>query len=119
MKIVSIKGIGNRAATTITQERHVMKEDLETVMTLNVIPSYGLSQGAIIRYTGCRPDQELTNYLTSKGYDARPDAGVTKNTTVLVVPYIGFSSSKVNKVGDTTKIVDMAAFKANPDAYLV
>ena len=119
MQIVSIKGIGNRAATTIIQERHVMKEDLETVMSLNVVPSYGLTQGAIIRYTGCRPDQELTNYLTSKGYDARPDAGVTKNTTVLVVPYIGFSSSKVNKVGETTKIVDMAAFKANPDAYLV
>ena len=119
MQIVSIKGIGNRAATTIIQERHVMKEDLDTVMSLNVVPSYGLTQGAIIRYTGCRPDQELTNYLTSKGYDARPDAGVTKNTTVLVVPYIGFSSSKVNKVGETTKIVDMAAFKANPDAYLV
>ena len=84
-----------------------------------MILSFGLKSGKTIRYTGCRPDEELTNYLTSKGFDARPDAGVTKNTDILVVPYVGFSSSKVSKVGEDTVIVDMAAFKADPDMYLL
>ena len=116
----NIKGIGSKSAAIIIEERHILKDDLNSIMELkNVISSFGLKQGMIIRYTGCRPDEELTAYLTSKGCDARPDAGVTKNTDILVVPYHGFSSSKVNKVGDNTKIVDMAAFKANPDLYIV
>lgn len=116
----NIKGIGSKSAAIIIEERHILKDDLNSIMELkNVISSFGLKQGMIIRYTGCRPDEELTAYLTSKGCDARPDAGVTKNTDILVVPYHGFTSYKVNKVGDNTKIIDMAAFKANPDLYIV
>ena len=116
----NIKGIGSKSAAVIIEERHLLKDDLNSIMELNnIISSFGLKQGLIIRYTGCRPDEELTNYLTSKGCDARPDAGVTKNTDILVVPYHGFTSSKVNKVSDNTKIIDMAAFKANPDLYIV
>lgn len=117
--IVRIKGLGDKAATTIVKERHIMEEDLKCLSEMNIISTYGIKQGSTIRYTGCRPDESLTNYLMSKGYDARPDAGVTKDTDVLVVPYIGFTSSKVSKAGDNTKIVDIAAFKANPDVYLV
>lgn len=116
----NIKGIGSKSAAVIIEERHLLEDDLNSIMELNnIISSFGLKQGLIIRYTGCRPDEELTNYLTSKGCDARPDAGVTKNTDILVVPYHGFTSSKVNKVSDNTKIIDMAAFKANPDLYIV
>ena len=116
----NIKGIGEKSAAVIVEERHILRNDLNSIMELNnVISSTGMKQGIIIRYTGCRPDDNLTAYLTSKGCDARPDAGVTKNTDILVVPYIGFSSSKVNKVGDNTKIIDMAAFKSNPDLYIV
>ena len=115
-----IKGIGRMSIETIIDERYILKDDLNSIMELNnVISSTGMKQGLIIRYTGCRPDENLTTYLTSKGCDARPDASVTKNTDILIVPYIGFSSSKVNKVGDNTKIIDMAAFKSNPDLYIV
>lgn len=115
-----VKGIGSKSAAIIVEERHLLKDDLNSIMELNnIIPSFGIKQGTIIRYTGCRPDDDLTMYLTSKGCDARPDAGVTKNTDILVVPYIGFSSSKSNKVGDNTKIIDMAAFRSNPDLYIV
>lgn len=118
--ISSIKGIGPKSATTIVEERKLLKNDLDCIMDLNnVVSSFGAKQGLIIRYTGCRPDIELTNYLTAKGCDARPDAGVTKNTDILIVPYIGFSSSKTNKVSDNTVIVDIAAFKANPDMYIL
>lgn len=119
LRLFKVKGIGHKTADTIILERHLLHDDLQSIMNLkNVIPSYGMKQGLVIRFTGCRPDDELSNYLAFKGCDARGDAGVTKNTDILVVPYIGFSSSKTNKVGENTKIVDIVAFKANPDIYL-
>lgn len=119
IKLKSLKGIGDITARTIVKERHDLSDDISEILSLpNLIMSYGLKSGKTIRYTGCRPDENLTAYLTSKGFDARPDAGVTKNTDILVVPYIGFSSSKMNKIGEDTKVVDMAAFKANPDMFL-
>ena len=119
LKLKSLKGIGDVTARTIVKERHDLSDDKTEILSLpNLIMSYGLKSGKTIRYTGCRPDENLTTYLTSKGFDARPDAGVTKNTDILVVPYIGFSSSKMNKIGEDTKVVDMAAFKANPDMFL-
>ena len=119
LKLKSLKGIGDVTARTIVKERHDLSDDISEILSLpNLIMSYGLKSGKTIRYTGCRPDENLTTYLTSKGFDARPDAGVTKNTDILVVPYIGFSSSKMNKIGEDTKVVDMAAFKANPDMFL-
>lgn len=119
IKLSSIKGIGQKSAEIIIEEREILFEDLQSIMQLkNIISSFGAKQGLIIRYTGCRPDDQLTEYLTIKGCDARPDAGVTKNTDILVVPYIGFSSSKTSKIGDNTRIVDIAAFKDNPDMFL-
>ena len=119
LKLKSLKGIGDVTARTIVKERHDLSDDISEILSLpNLIMSYGLKSGKTIRYTGCRPDENLTAYLTSKGFDARPDAGVTKNTDILVVPYIGFFSSKMNKIGEDTKVVDMAAFKANPDIFL-
>lgn len=120
LKLRAIKGIGDVTARTIVSERHDLGDDISEILALpNLILSFGLKSGKTIRYTGCRPDEELTAYLTSKGFDARPDAGVTKNTDILVVPYVGFASSKVSKVGEDTVIIDMAAFKADPDMYLL
>lgn len=119
-KLISIKGIGEITARSITQERHELADDINMITSLkNIVSSYGVKSGTIIRYTGCRPDTELTNYLTSKGCDARPDAGVTKNTNVLVVPYDGFSSSKTSKVGPDTMIVTIDEIRSNPDAYVL
>lgn len=118
--LMQIKGIGPKTIDIIVNERQYLMGDLIMINSLqNVIPSKGLKQGKTVRYTGCRPDEDLTNYLTSLGCDARPDAGVTKTTDVLVVPYIGFSSSKVNKIGEQTIVVDMASFKANPSQYVL
>lgn len=119
-ELISIKGIGGITARTIVAEKRDLADDIAEISNLpNIVISYGMKFGKIIRYTGCRPDDQLTQYLTSRGCDARGDAGVTKNTDILVVPYDGFTSSKVNKVGDQTIIVDMAAFKANPDKYIL
>ena len=119
LKLVSIKGIGDKTSRTIVEERHILSDDINCIVTqTNIIPSFGVKQGKIIRFTGCRPDDNLYAYLTSKGCDARGDAGVTKNTDILVVPYMGFTSSKTSKVGPNTMIVDMAAFQHDPDVYL-
>ena len=120
IKLTDLKGIGPITAKTIVKERHELEDDIRMITSLeNIILSYGLSEGKIIRYTGCRPDDELTAYLTSKGCDARPDAGVTKNTNILVVPYEGFSSSKTSKAGPDTLIVDISEFKQNLDKYIL
>ena len=117
-KLRSIKGIGDVTARTIIYERHELSDDINSIMRMNnVISTYGMKSGKSIRFTGCRPTEELYLYLTNKGYDARPDAGVTKNTDILVVPYIGFNSSKTSKVGSETVIIDMASFSQNPDMY--
>lgn len=119
-KLTALKGIGPVTAETIVKERHELEDDIKMITSLeNIILSYGLSEGKTIRYTGCRPDDELTAYLTSKGCDARPDAGVTKNTNILVVPYEGFSSSKTSKAGPDTLIVDISEFKQNLDKYIL
>lgn len=116
----AVKGVGETIASTIVEERKYLQNDIEMIINMpNVMHSFGLRDGKTIRFTGCRPDEELYNYLTSMGCDARGDAGVTRTTDVLVVPYIGFTSSKVSKVGPNTRIVDMAAFKSNPDVYIL
>lgn len=119
-ELISIKGIGNVIANVITEERHDFMEDIIMIFNMPyLIHSFGkVDSGKIIRFTGCRPDEELSTYLSSKGCDARGDASVTRNTDILVVPYIGFSSSKTSKAGPDTVIVDMADFKANTDKYL-
>lgn len=118
-KLVSIKGIGDKIAKTIVYERHYLIDDINTIMQFpNLIRSYGIKTGKIIRFTGCRPNDTLYNYLASKGCDARGDAGVTKSTDILVVPYIGFTSSKTSKISENCIVVDMAEFERNTDMYI-
>lgn len=118
-KLINIHGIGPKTANTIVTEREFLYDDLNAIRTLiPVQPSYSVVEGKVIRYTGCRPTPQLTDYLISKGCDARPDGGVTKSTNILVVPYIGFSSNKTMKVGTGCVVVDYASFEANPDRYL-
>lgn len=121
-KLSAIKGIGNSTATTIVEERYYFNKDLVKILSLpNIILSYNTiatEYTKIIRYSGCRPSDKLTEYLTSKGCDARPDAGVTKATDILVVPYLGFSSSKTSKLRDDAVIIDIASFENSADSFL-
>lgn len=119
-KLVSIKGIGDATAAIIVDERSYFADDINLIATMpNVIPSIGVKAAFTIRFTGCRPDEELLNYLNNvKGCDANGNAGVTKSTDLLVVPYEGFISVKTSKVGPNTVIVDMPQFAANPDIFI-
>ena len=112
-RMSNIKGIGPKIINIVLNERRLLYHDLQAVLTLNVCTSRDCEHTLKIRFTGCRPDSETERYLEFKGYDARGDASVTKDTDILVVPYIGFNSSKVKKAGRNTRIMDMASFMAN------
>lgn len=120
-KLNAIKGIGKATTAIILHERKYLMDDLNTILSdIPIIPSFGMQQtGTVIRFTGCRPDDELKAYLETKNCDARGDAGVTKATDVLVVPYVGFKSSKTSKVREDAIIVDIAEFKQNPDKFIL
>ncbi len=50
--------------------------------------------------------------------DISGNSNVTKSTNILLVPYAGFSSTKLNKIGDLCKVIPIDQFKANPAAYI-
>ena len=53
-------------------------------------------------------------------YDADDSGSVTKNTDILLIPYEGFSSSKVTKAmkNPQTKIIPIQEFIDNMDNYI-
>lgn len=117
-RLLSIKSIGSVIADTIVTERELLRGDLLTIC--NDIPhkvSYGSVSKLQIRFTGCR-DKELELELKALGYDISGDAGVTKTTDILLVPYQGFESSKTKKVKDTCLVISLDEFKSNKDSYL-
>lgn len=97
--IKMIKGIGPIMADTIIHERRSLLADLITIDSMpNVIKTYGVEQSdrTQIRFSGVR-DANLEEQLRNAGYDCDSAKGVTRNTDILIVPYIGFVSTKVNK----------------------
>lgn len=97
--IKCIKGVGDVIARTIVNERRALLTDLYTIEQLpNVIRSYGVKQdnGVQIRFTGVR-DANLEEQLRNAGYDCDSKKGITNKTNILIVPYLGFTSTKVTK----------------------
>jgi hypothetical protein len=102
-------------------------EDLMTILNMpNVVSarSYGNNNTnyKTIRFSGCR-DYDVMQYLRNLGHDCTEGA-VTKNTNILLIPYSGFSSTKVtqankyNSNGCSILIVPINEFRMNPDMYL-
>ena len=71
-----------------------------------------------IRFTGFR-NLQLAEQLNTAGYDAG-DSSVTKKTDILLIPYEGFTSSKVNKAKNNpnTKIIPVQDFIENSKKYI-
>lgn len=74
-------------------------QDLGLISSLkNVIPSFGnIVDARMVRFTGCR-NKDLEEAFSKLGFDADGDKSVTKKTDILIIPYKGFSSSKLNKI---------------------
>lgn len=95
----TIKGVGPVIADTIVHERRALLPDLATIENMpNVIKTYGAMKdnGIQVRFSGIR-DANLEEQLRNAGYDCDSKKGVTNKTNFLIVPYIGFTSTKVTK----------------------
>lgn len=116
--LINIRGIGEVTTQTIIRERKDFYNDLITFTKMgNVICTYHLAKAKSIRFSGIR-DRDLEILLQSMGYDANSKAGVTKSTDILLIPEVGYTSDKVRKAGENTKIVPIDEFKRNMDRYL-
>lgn len=117
LELVGIKGIGKVTAEVVSNELPAFYRDIDTIRKLPKLQFTYATRQITIRWTGCR-DQELEDALTNLGYDANSKSGVTKATDLLIVPYTGYSSTKMNKIGPNTIIVAVDEFKKNMNYYL-
>ena len=72
-----------------------------------------------IRFTGVR-NKQLAELLNTAGCDAG-EGSITKDTDILLIPYEGFTSSKVTKAmsNPQIKIVPIQQFIDNMNDYIV
>lgn len=103
----AIKGIGPIAADTIVSERAYMYKDIVMIANMPCVErTYGRVDTRVqVRFTGVR-DAELEELFNNKGFDADGTKGVTKKTMILVVPYVGFQSSKTQKANPNCVFMD-------------
>ena len=103
----AIKGIGPVAAETIVSERAYMQKDISMIANMPYVErTYGKVDTRVqVRFTGIR-DSELEAMFNAKGFDADGNKGVTQKTMILVVPYVGFQSSKTKKANPNCVIMD-------------
>lgn len=119
-EITHIKGMSDQTARTVMEEYPRYKRDIETILsTCNIIETKSTKTLKEIRFSGCR-NPELEQQLCAMGNDANSNASVTKKTDILIIPYEGYSSTKVNKAqsNGTTIIVTMADFTNDMSKYL-
>lgn len=113
-----LSGIGKSTVDTILTEYSHFESDIEYIIQkFNVVDSKYITYGKQIRFTGCR-DKILEDKLKALGHDADGNAGVTKKTDILIIPYEGFSSTKLNKVSEDCIIVTLGEFNQSMEKYL-
>ena len=91
--LTNIKGIGPITSKTIIQEYPYFLEDIQFIIANKMyIPTDKKSAPDIqIRFTGFR-DRELEAVLNKQpGIDCDGDAGITKSTSILLVPMRGYT----------------------------
>ena len=117
----NIKGIGPATIKTILEECEYFHDDIVYLTDkIDIVSTYGDSSiSKQIRFTGCR-DKQLEQLLTGMGYDCDGNSGVTKSTSILLVPYEGYNQggkyAKAVKYG--INIVPIQKFKDNMNQYL-
>lgn len=103
MHLKAIPGIGDRTVETIVKERPFFLQELQFVFStfrFTRTPLYNPNVAPKVKvcFTGTR-DKQLAEALNRTGlYDADVNAGFTKATGLLIVPYVGYmQGSKVTK----------------------
>lgn len=94
--IIAVRGIGKTTVSTIISELDTFKNDILFISNMpNVSSSKASAPTMKIVMTGFR-DEELVKRMKEKGIELT-GGSVTKDTALLVIPYKGFTSSKVDK----------------------
>lgn len=95
--LTKIRGISDTIASIIVLDRKDFMADIKAIKELNIRHNNfdGIESNAKeIRFTGIR-DKDLEKAFNDLGYDADGTRGLTKTTSILIVPYYGFTSTKV------------------------
>lgn len=120
MKLPTIKGIGKVIADTIADSLMYFYPDIMYIAkNMHICFSYGVLSiySQQVRFTGVR-DKELVDKLSSEGYDIG-EGGVTRVTTILLVPFEDYSNDKTIKAAKIgAKIIPIKDFRADPYYYL-
>ena len=98
-KLVSIKGMGDKTSQIIIDYFSDLKRKIEVdkiLKEVSLIETYNTKQskGRIV-FTGCRANDDLTNFIENKGYEVSDSW--SNSAKYLVVPNKEFTSSKVGK----------------------
>ena len=122
--IANIKGIGPITADIISDEMEFFSKDIDYIITYEMYKETDIAnkskQTYKIRFTGFR-DRQLEEVLNAFPYiDCDGDSGVTKDTTLLLVPTPGYlSGSKVQKAMKYgVAIVPVTKFLETPSDYI-
>jgi hypothetical protein len=118
--ISTVNNIGDITGRTICDEFRFFEKDIDFILrNIHIIDSFnsGSEDTIQIRFSGCR-NLQLAQQLSTKGIDI-DDSGITKKTSILLVPYRGFVSTKTVKAEKYgTKIVPMQDFINNMKSYI-
>lgn len=100
-RLLSVNGIGEKTANTLCEyfkDKKNVKDLKKIFKEITLIPSYGgnVDINGKICFSGLRPSIEFSDQLRDLGWIAS-DSWSEKDTKYLVVPYTGFTSSKVDK----------------------
>lgn len=113
-ELKKVKGIGQSTINVLVDEIQYFKDDIEYILeNLMIITSKG-TEMKTVRFTGFR-NKELVDKLNEMGFDADDNAGVNKNTNILLVPYDGYKSPKVKKAGPDTIILSSTSIEETLD----
>lgn len=118
--LTNIKSIGSSKATVIINEMDYFKDDLLYIANMpNVINiKDNPICGKKIKITGFR-DPILMDTLESMGHTV-DDSGVTKDTDILLIPYDGHTSRKIDKAKSyDILIIPVKEFVSDMDKYLM
>ena len=123
-KLISkIPNLGEVTSYTIAKEFQFFEKDIIFIAGLEIAGFVSKSSlgnydfKAQIRFTGIR-NKQLSELLCNAGYDADDSSSVTKKTNILIVPYEGFSSTKVQKAPEGCLIIPIDEFKNNMEKYI-
>lgn len=105
---------------TLIEQWEFFAQDIQFIVTsMHLIDTKGnqITYKKQIRFTGFRNPQ-LCEQLNTAGYDA-DDGSITKKTDILLVPYAGFASGKVDKaLKYGAQVIPVQQFLDNTNLYL-